>query len=116
MRGIRQKPCAFNTIILAKAVCMCYNLGMKAVVSVIGKDRTGIIAAVSGALAERNINIEDISQTIMQNKFVMIMLVDTQNASVQLDELGEDLQNAVCSLGVTVHVQHEDLFNAMHRV
>ncbi len=95
---------------------MCYNRDMKAVVSVIGKDRTGIIAAVAGALAERNINIEDISQTIMQNNFVMIMLVDVQNSSVPLDKLGEDLQKAADSLGVTVHVQHEDLFNAMHRV
>ena len=95
---------------------MCYNRGMKAVVSVIGKDRTGIIAAVAGALAERNINIEDISQTIMQNNFVMIMLVDAQKSSVPFDKIGEDLQKAVEKLGVTVHVQHEDLFNAMHRV
>ena len=89
---------------------------MKAVVSVIGKDRTGIIAAVAGALAERNINIEDISQTIMQNNFVMTMLVDASNATVSLDKLDEALQSAVKPLGVTVHVQHEDLFNAMHRV
>ena len=72
---------------------------MKAVVSVIGKDRTGIIAAVATKLAELKINIEDISQTIMQNNFVMIMLTA-----------------ATSSLGVTVHVQHEDLFNAMQRV
>lgn len=89
---------------------------MKAVVSVIGKDRTGIIAAVSGALAERKINIEDISQTIMQNNFVMIMLVDAENSTVPFDRLGEDLQKSVEGLGVVVHVQHEDLFNAMHRV
>ncbi len=89
---------------------------MRAVVSVIGKDRTGIIAAVSTALAERNINIEDISQTIMQDNFVMIMLVDTVNATVPFDRLGAELQNAVSALGVTVHVQHEDLFNAMQRV
>ena len=89
---------------------------MKAVVSVIGKDRTGITAAVAGALAERNINIEDISQTIMQNNFVMVLLVDTEKSTVHLDKLAGDLQKAVEHLGVTVHVQHEDLFNAMHRV
>lgn len=89
---------------------------MKAVVSVIGKDRTGIIAAVSGALAERKINIEDISQTIMQDNFVMIMLVDAANSTVPFDRLGAELQTAVSDLGVTVHVQHEDLFNAMQRV
>lgn len=89
---------------------------MKAVVSVIGKDRTGIIAAVSGRLAELGVNIEDISQTIMQDDFVMIMLVDTSGASVTVDKLGEELQTAVDKLGVVVHVQHEALFNAMHRV
>ena len=89
---------------------------MKAVVSVIGKDRTGIIAAVSCALAEWGINIEDISQTIMQDNFVMIMLVDAQNSTVPFDKIGEKLQDAVKSLGVTVRFQHEDLFNAMQRV
>jgi len=89
---------------------------MKAVVSVIGKDRTGIIAAVSGKLAESGINIEDISQTIMQNNFVMIMLVDTAKSDLPLDKLGEMLSAATAELGVTVHVQHEELFNAMHRI
>lgn len=89
---------------------------MKAVVSVIGKDRTGIIAAVSAKLAEWNINIEDISQTIMQSNFVMIMLVDASASSVAFDKIGGQLQAAVDKLGVTVHVQHEDLFNAMQRV
>ena len=89
---------------------------MKAVVSVIGKDRTGIIAATSGALAARNINIEDISQTIMQDNFVMIMLVDASNSTVPFDKIGAELQAEVGSLGVTIHVQHEDLFNAMQRV
>ncbi len=89
---------------------------MKAVVSVIGKDRTGITAAVAGALARLNINIEDISQTIMQSNFVMIMLVDASAATVSFDKIGEELQSAVQPLGVTVHVQHEDLFHAMQRV
>lgn len=89
---------------------------MKAVVSVIGRDRTGIIAAVSGALAERGINIEDISQTVMQNNFVMIMLVDMSGSTVPFDKIGEQLQKAADGLGVTVHVQHEDLFNATQRV
>lgn len=95
---------------------LCYTFGMKAVVSVIGTDRTGIIAAVSGKLAEWNINIEDISQTIMQNNFVMIMLVDAKNSAVPFNRLGAELGKAVAHLGVTVHVQHEDLFNAMQRV
>ncbi len=89
---------------------------MKAVVSVIGKDRTGIIAAISSALAELNVNIEDISQTIMHENFVMIMLVNTDKAKVGFDELTEKLRVAALPLGVTVHVQHEDIFNAMHKV
>ena len=93
-----------------------YNRRMRAVVSVIGKDRTGIIAAVAGALAERNINIEDISQTIMQKNFVMIMLVDTSASEIGIDALDAELKSAVSDLGVVVHVQHEALFDAMHRV
>lgn len=89
---------------------------MKAVVSVIGKDRTGIIAAVSGRLAALDVNIEDISQTIMQEHFVMIMLVDASKANVAFDKIEAELKEAVGELGVTVHVQHEDLFNAMQRV
>ncbi len=89
---------------------------MKAIVSVIGKDRTGIIAAVSVRLAELGINIEDISQTVMQDDFVMIMLVDAAQSTVPFDKIGESLQSAADKLGVTVHVQHEDLFNAMQRV
>lgn len=95
---------------------MWYTRNMKAVVSVIGKDRTGIIAAVATKLAALDINIEDISQTVMQSNFVMIMLVDTARATVPFDRIGEELTAAVSPLGVTVHVQHEDLFNAMHRV
>ncbi|MCH5161922.1 MAG: ACT domain-containing protein [Clostridiales bacterium] len=89
---------------------------MKAVVSVIGKDRTGIIAAVSARLSALDINIEDISQTIMQEYFVMIMLVDAAKSKVSLEALEGELRAAVGELGVTVHVQHEDLFNAMQRV
>lgn len=89
---------------------------MKAVVTVIGSDRTGIIAAVATALAERNINIEDISQTIMQKNFVMIMLVDADKATVPFDKIGDELRAATKDLGVAVQVQHEDLFNAMHRL
>ena len=89
---------------------------MKALVSVIGTDSVGIIAAVSNKLAEWNINIMDISQTIMQNNFVMIMLVDAGKSKLPFDKIGESLQAAVGGLGVTVHVQHEDLFNAMQRL
>lgn len=101
---------------MPKARRVWYNRCMKAIVSVTGRDRTGIIAAVASALAERNINIEDISQTIMQSNFVMVMLVDASGSTVALDALEKDLQAAVDDLSVIIHVQHEDLFDAMHRV
>lgn len=89
---------------------------MKAVVSVIGKDRTGIIAAVAGALASREVNVVDISQTVMQGNFVMTMLVDASRSPVPLEAIGAELRRAVEPFGVTVHIQHEDLFKAMHSV
>lgn len=89
---------------------------MKAIVSVVGKDRTGIIAAIAAELAACNINILEISQTIMQSNFVMIMHVDASAATVKLSALCDRLQATVKDWGVIVHVQHEDLFSQMHRV
>lgn len=89
---------------------------MNAVVSVIGKDRSGIIAAVAGELAKLDINVLDISQTLMHGNFVMVMLADLSAASVDINELSALLNNAVAGFQVAVHVQHEDLFNAMQRV
>lgn len=87
---------------------------MKAIVTVIGKDKTGIIASVSTELAKLDVNVEDISQTIMQDYFVMIMLVDTKKADItklnsSLDALGK-------KIGVEIKAQHEDIFRSMHRI
>ena len=89
---------------------------MKAIVTVIGKDKSGIIAKVSTALADNNVNIEDISQTIVQENFTMIMLCDLEKASVSLKELKVKLVELGESIGVSIHVQHEDIFNAMHKI
>jgi ACT domain-containing protein len=89
---------------------------MKAIVTVIGKDKPGIIAKVSTALAERNVNIEDISQTLMQGNFTMLMLCDLENATLSLKELKASLLELGESIGVSIHVQHEDIFNAMHKI
>jgi len=87
---------------------------MKAIVTVIGKDKSGIIAAVTGELAELKVNVEDISQTILQDYFVMLMLVDSKGVSI--DEISKNMTTLGERVGVDIRVQHEDIFNAMHRV
>lgn len=89
---------------------------MKAVVTVVGKDKTGIIARVSGLLYANNINIMDISQTIMQDIFTMITLVDTTNSRLEFAQLKDELEKVGEELGVSITLQREDIFNAMHRI
>ena len=89
---------------------------MKAIVTVIGKDKPGIIAKVSAALAENTVNIEDISQTIMQGNFTMIMQCGLENAKLKISELKDVLVKVGSEIGVSIHVQHEDIFNAMHKI
>ena len=89
---------------------------MKAIVSVIGKDKRGIIAKVSTALWEMGINIEDISQTIMQEYFTMIMLVDLSEAQLPFQEVSDKLKDLENKIGVEIRIQSEAIFNAMHRV
>ena len=89
---------------------------MKAIVTVIGKDKSGIIAKVSTALAENAVNIEDISQSIVQGYFTMIMLCDLKNSKLSLKEIISVLNKVGEEIGVSIHVQHEDVFNAMHKI
>ena len=89
---------------------------MRAVVTVVGKDKTGIIATVSSFLAERKVNILDISQTILEDYFAMIMLVDISEASLPLASLAEECAGLGKQIGMSIHVQHEEIFNAMHSV
>ena len=89
---------------------------MKAVVTVIGKDEPGIIASVSGLLAEHSVNIEDISQTIMSGNFTMLMYADLKNSDLSLAALADLLNDLGKRIGVSIHVQHEDIFNAMHKI
>ncbi len=88
---------------------------MKAIVTVIGKDKVGIIAKVSAALSDMNVNVEDISQTIMQDYFVMMMLVDV-SAATNFADVSESLDKLGEKVGVSIRIQHEDIFNAMHRI
>ena len=89
---------------------------MKAIVTVIGKDKPGIIAKVSTALAENQVNIEDISQTLMQDNFTMLMLCDLSSSLLPLEKLQAQLVEMGKEIGVSIHVQHEDIFNAMHKI
>ena len=89
---------------------------MKCILTVIGKDKSGIIAKVSGLLAAYDVNIEDISQTIMQNTFTMIMLVNLENSKIQLFELKQKCKDLGDEIGVNILLQHEGIFDAMHKV
>ncbi|MBO7215000.1 MAG: ACT domain-containing protein [Clostridia bacterium] len=89
---------------------------MKCILTVIGKDKPGIIAKVSNLLANNNVNIEDISQTIMQSTFTMIMLVNIANAKIGMENLSKELKALGEEIGVSIHLQHEEVFDAMHKV
>lgn len=87
---------------------------MKAVVTVVGKDRVGIIARVSTLFYENNINILDISQTIMQEMFTMMMLVELKTSSVK--KINGELNALAEEMNLSIHLQNEELFSSMHRI
>ena len=89
---------------------------MRAIVTVIGKDHVGIIASVCGLLAENGVNILDISQTILQEYFTMIMLVDTSKCSVSFAELANVLKEKGEESCLSIRIQREDIFDALHRI
>ena len=86
------------------------------IVSVIGRDRVGIIAGVSAVLAEAHANILDISQSVMEEFFVMIMMVDVEHSTVSFAELKQRLNAKGDEMGLKIDAQHEDVFKFMHRV
>lgn len=88
----------------------------KAVITVIGKDKVGIIHSVSGILSENNINILDISQTIMGDIFTMVMMTDIEKSSSDFDVLSKNLETLGDGLGVKITICLEDIFNEMHRI
>jgi ACT domain-containing protein len=89
---------------------------MRAIITVIGHDRIGIIARIAGILAESGVNVLDISQTILQEFFTMTMLVDLSAMEISLEELNGRLQGAGEEMGLSIRVQREDLFRSMHRI
>jgi len=89
---------------------------MNAIITVVGTDKVGIIAKVSVFLAERNINIEDISQTILSGKFVMMMMVNLSQAKDSLQTIKAELGEMGRSMNVSISLMHEGVFSAMHRI
>ena len=89
---------------------------MKAIVTVVGKDRVGIIANVCTALANFNVNVLDINQTVMQGYFTMMMATDVSQCNIALAELVTEMARIGEEMGLNIRVQREDIFQAMHRI
>lgn len=89
---------------------------MKAIVTVVGQDRVGIIAAVCARLAEFNVNVLDISQTVMQGYFTMMMATEVSKCNIPLGELAQRMDELGAQMGLSIRVQREDIFQSMHRI
>lgn len=89
---------------------------MKAVITVLGKDRVGIIAKVSNLLADSGANILDITQTIMQDVFTMVMMIEISDINIKFTELADKLAALGDDMGLEIRCRHEDIFNSMHKI
>ena len=89
---------------------------MRAVITIVGKDRVGIIAAVTGLLAKENVNILDITQTILSGYFTMVMMVDLAGMNVSYAEMIAALNELGEKLGLEIRMQRSEIFDAMHRL
>lgn len=110
----------FRVAIFFKLSYNCYNYirrnHMKAVVSVIGKDMTGILARVSQECAQQNANVLEVSQTLLQDMFAMIMLIDIEHLHMPLSDFAAHMERVGKDSGLVIHVMHEDIFHAMHKI
>lgn len=89
---------------------------MRAVITVIGKDMVGILARVSAICADNGVNVVEVTQSILQDLFAMIMMVDISKSTVPFNVLSDKLTAIGDDMNLTVHVMHEDIFNSMHRI
>lgn len=89
---------------------------MKAVITVIGKDSVGILAKVSEACSKADVNIVEVTQSVLQDMFAMIMLVEIDKSNIGFEQLRTNLKAVGESTNTKVHVMHEDIFNSMHRI
>jgi ACT domain-containing protein len=92
------------------------TLSGRAIVTIIGSDRVGIIAGIANVIAEANVNILDISQSVIREFFTMIMMVDLSAATISFEALADNLARKGSNLGVKVEIQREEIFKAMHRI
>jgi ACT domain-containing protein len=111
----KDKPgdCVFRPVTIATRRRM---IKMKAFITVIGEDKIGIIQGVTTVLRDSNVNVIDISQTLQQNFFTMIMLTDLDKMKIDFKELKNKLENLGKELELTIKIQHEDIFNSMHKI
>lgn len=89
---------------------------MRAVITVLGKDMVGILAKVSNICADKGVNIIEVTQSVLQDLFAMIMLVDISGCTVSFAELTDEMTALGNRMGLKIHMMHEDIFNSMHRI
>ena len=89
---------------------------MRAVITVIGKDNVGILHKVSGVCSEKGVNVIEVTQSVLQDMFAMIMLADITGMTSDFSELVDDMTSLGEKLGLSIHTMHEDIFNSMHNV
>lgn len=89
---------------------------MRAVITVIGKDNVGILHKVSGVCAEYHANVLEVTQSVLQDMFAMIMMIDITDMTTDFTKLSDKLTTLGTDLGLSIHTMHEDIFNAMHRI
>ncbi len=89
---------------------------MRAVITVVGKDMVGILAKVSSVCAENNVNIMEVTQSILQDMFCMIMMADVSSCSIEFSKFSDILAEYGNENGLSIHVMNEDIFNSMHRI
>lgn len=89
---------------------------MKAVITVVGKDMVGILAKVSGICADNNINVLEVSQSILQDMFCMIMMADVSACKTSFTDFADNIHQLGKDNNLSIHAMHEDIFNSMHRI
>ena len=89
---------------------------MRAVITVIGKDMVGILAKISTECCNHNINVLEVTQSILQDMFAMIMMVDISKSDIPFTEFSDMLSKTGAEMGLSIHAMHEDIFNAMHTI